>query len=194
MYIRIHIPSQTLRLFGDDGACLPDVFSIQDPCTARHDSAWLAAVRSLAQRAGARVEEPRLTGASTACCGYGGLVWCAQPQTAKAMSDHRAAQLDHPGLASCIMCRDRMAASGKECWHLLDLLLPASGKAQSGAAQGPGLSARRANRAALRRKLLRHTLGAWLQEKQFSGDFDVQRRAEEVPVDEYVALAQTLAP
>ena len=45
-----------------------------------------------------------------------------------------------------------------------------------------------------RRKLLRHTLGAWLQEKQFSGDFDVQRRAEEVPVDEYVALAQTLAP
>lgn len=45
-----------------------------------------------------------------------------------------------------------------------------------------------------RRKLLRHTLGAWLQEKQFSGNFDVQRRAEEVPVDEYVALAQTLAP
>ena len=45
-----------------------------------------------------------------------------------------------------------------------------------------------------RRKLLRHTLGAWLQEKQCSGDFDVQRRAEEVPVDEYVALAQTLAP
>jgi 16S rRNA (adenine1518-N6/adenine1519-N6)-dimethyltransferase len=45
-----------------------------------------------------------------------------------------------------------------------------------------------------RRKLLRHTLGAWLQEKQFSGKFDVQRRAEEVPVDEYVALAQTLAP
>ena len=45
-----------------------------------------------------------------------------------------------------------------------------------------------------RRKLLRHTLGAWLQEKQFSGDFDVQRRAEEVPVDEYVALAQPLAP
>lgn len=45
-----------------------------------------------------------------------------------------------------------------------------------------------------RRKLLRHTLGTWLQEKQFSGNFDVQRRAEEVPVDEYVALAQTLAP
>jgi len=45
-----------------------------------------------------------------------------------------------------------------------------------------------------RRKLLRHTLGKWLQEHGFEGEFDVQRRAEEVPVDEYVALAQTVAP
>jgi len=45
-----------------------------------------------------------------------------------------------------------------------------------------------------RRKLLRHTLGKWLQEHGFEGEFDVQRRAEEVPVDEYVALAQAVAP
>ncbi|MES2880300.1 MAG: 16S rRNA (adenine(1518)-N(6)/adenine(1519)-N(6))-dimethyltransferase RsmA [Pseudomonadota bacterium] len=44
-----------------------------------------------------------------------------------------------------------------------------------------------------RRKLMRHTLGKWLQEKEFSGQFDVQRRAEEVPVDEYLALALALA-
>ena len=41
-----------------------------------------------------------------------------------------------------------------------------------------------------RRKLLRHSLGKWLEEKAFSGAFDVQRRAEEVPVAEYIALAQ----
>ena len=144
---------------GDDGACLPDVFSIQDPCTARYDSAWLAAVRSLAQRAGARVEEPRLTGASTACCGYGGLVWCAQPELADAMAAHRSGELPHAGLASCIMCRDRMAASGKECWHLLDLLFPACASSGGGKEKGPGLSARRANRAALRRRLMRDWLG-----------------------------------
>jgi 16S rRNA (adenine1518-N6/adenine1519-N6)-dimethyltransferase len=40
-----------------------------------------------------------------------------------------------------------------------------------------------------RRKLLRHTLGRWLEEKGLAGDFDLQRRAEEVPVAEYVALA-----
>ncbi len=40
-----------------------------------------------------------------------------------------------------------------------------------------------------RRKLLRHTLGRWLDERAFTGDFDLQRRAQEVPVHEYVALA-----
>jgi 16S rRNA (adenine1518-N6/adenine1519-N6)-dimethyltransferase len=41
-----------------------------------------------------------------------------------------------------------------------------------------------------RRKLLRHSLGRWLEARQFGGSFDLQRRAEEVPVAEYVALAQ----
>ena len=45
-----------------------------------------------------------------------------------------------------------------------------------------------------RRKLLRHTLGRWLDEQGLGGSFDVQRRAEEVPVAENVALAQTLPP
>ena len=40
-----------------------------------------------------------------------------------------------------------------------------------------------------RRKLLRHTLGRWLEQQGFAGKFDLQRRAEEVPPDEYVALA-----
>jgi len=43
-----------------------------------------------------------------------------------------------------------------------------------------------------RRKLLRHTLGRWLEERQFAGEFDVQRRAEEVPVSDYIALVQAL--
>jgi len=43
-----------------------------------------------------------------------------------------------------------------------------------------------------RRKILRNTLGKWLDEKGFSGEFDLQRRAEEVPVAEYVALVQSL--
>ena len=44
-----------------------------------------------------------------------------------------------------------------------------------------------------RRKLLRHSLGKWLDSRQFAGAFDVQRRAEEVPVAEYTALARALS-
>jgi len=43
-----------------------------------------------------------------------------------------------------------------------------------------------------RRKLLRHSLGVWLAQRGFTGHFDLQRRAEEVPVHEFVALAQAL--
>ena len=45
-----------------------------------------------------------------------------------------------------------------------------------------------------RRKLLRHTLGRWLAQRGFQGDFDLQRRAEEVPVAEYLALAEAIRP
>jgi 16S rRNA (adenine1518-N6/adenine1519-N6)-dimethyltransferase len=40
-----------------------------------------------------------------------------------------------------------------------------------------------------RRKLLRHTLGRWLEQRGRPHAFDLQRRAEEVPVQEYVGLA-----
>ena len=45
-----------------------------------------------------------------------------------------------------------------------------------------------------RRKLLRHTLGRWLEARHYGGSFDLQRRAEEVPVDQYLALLGSLPP
>ena len=44
-----------------------------------------------------------------------------------------------------------------------------------------------------RRKILRHTLGKWLEVKNFAGEFDTQRRAEEVPVEEYLAVARAVS-
>jgi 16S rRNA (adenine1518-N6/adenine1519-N6)-dimethyltransferase len=41
-----------------------------------------------------------------------------------------------------------------------------------------------------RRKLLRHTLGRWLEGRDSAAVFDLQRRAEEVAVPEFVRLAQ----
>lgn len=44
-----------------------------------------------------------------------------------------------------------------------------------------------------RRKLLRHTLGRWLADAGHGAAIDLQRRAEEVTVDEYVALARQVS-
>jgi 16S rRNA (adenine1518-N6/adenine1519-N6)-dimethyltransferase len=44
-----------------------------------------------------------------------------------------------------------------------------------------------------RRKVLRNTLGHWLAERGLGESFDLRRRAEEVPVAEYVALAMAAA-
>ena len=41
-----------------------------------------------------------------------------------------------------------------------------------------------------RRKILRHTLGRWMEQRGVAVEFDLQRRAEEVPVAEYLALVQ----
>ncbi|MCC9596583.1 MULTISPECIES: 16S rRNA (adenine(1518)-N(6)/adenine(1519)-N(6))-dimethyltransferase RsmA [unclassified Rubrivivax] len=44
-----------------------------------------------------------------------------------------------------------------------------------------------------RRKLLRHTLGRWMEQRGAEDGFDLQRRAEEVPVADYLALARAVA-
>ncbi len=41
-----------------------------------------------------------------------------------------------------------------------------------------------------RRKILRNTLGRWIEQHRPGAAFDLQRRAEEVPVAEYLALAR----
>ena len=99
----------------------PQAMNVQDPCGARHDEAWQKAVRSLAAKAGIRVEEAKRTGSESACCGYGGLVWNAQPDVADAMTKKRAGEFPLPVLTSCIMCHDRFA-SETESLHLFDIL------------------------------------------------------------------------
>lgn len=140
------------------------ILSIHDPCTARHDTVWQQSVRALAQRQGIDIDEAPRSGLETACCGYGGVVWNAQPQLADAMSMDRAAHLPHTALASCIMCRDRLVNQGKACLHVLDILPCTAGLAPDSVSKGPGLSARRSAREALRRRLHREWLGQELPE------------------------------
>ncbi|MDR2825385.1 MAG: 4Fe-4S dicluster domain-containing protein [Deltaproteobacteria bacterium] len=135
-------------------------FVMNDPCSARHDRKWLSAVRKLLEQNGIAYIEPEMSGEKTSCCGYGGLVWSANPVVADAMTESRANELsetaDAPVLSSCIMCRDRLAgplaARGKESRHMLDIFWPGS----SDSGQGPGLSRRRFNRVIFKRNILKN--------------------------------------
>ena len=150
-------PSLSFR----EEACCGGVptLSIHDPCSARHDEAWLRSVRSLLSKRGVPFEEPRLSGETTPCCGYGGLTWDANPQLASAIAADRAGQLEHDAVTSCIMCRERLVAEGKPSLHMLDLLYPGESLHAAATAKGSGLSARRAGRAALRTEVLRRYAG-----------------------------------
>ena len=115
-------PSLSFR----EEACCGGVptLSIHDPCSARHDEAWLRSVRSLLSKRGVPFEEPRLSGETTPCCGYGGLTWDANPQLASAIAADRASQLEHDAVTSCIMCRERLVAEGKPSLHSCSDLHP----------------------------------------------------------------------
>ncbi len=145
---------------GKAACCEVPALSIHDPCSARHDGAWLRSVRSLLGKKGVSFEEPRLSGETTPCCGYGGLTWNVDPQLASAIAADRAGQLAHDAITSCIMCRERLVAEGKPSLHLLDLFFPSGNSLREMAdAKGSGLSARRAGRAALRSRVLERYCG-----------------------------------
>ncbi len=143
------------------------VYTIHDPCTARHNKDWQHAVRSLAIKCGVDVQEPLHTGTTTPCCGYGGLVWAAQPDLAADICQKRGEEMEHTGLTSCIMCREKLVQSGKPSLYLLDLLPLGAELAHSPETPAFGLSARRAQRFRLRQEVLHTYAGQDLSAKQY---------------------------
>jgi Fe-S oxidoreductase len=142
-----------LRALGVGGESRENTpLAINDPCGARHNPALLEDVRALLDQMHIPTVEPRLSGATTECCGYGGLLAEANPELGKAAARRRAAAADEDFVTYCAMCRDMLAKAGKRAVHLYDLLFPAGG--DPGARPSPGYSARRENRARLKERLL----------------------------------------
>ena len=92
-----------------------------DPCASRYDEASQDAVRWTLSQVGfdfvelSKREEAR-------CCGYGGLIYGANPRLAEKMVDERLAASQHAVVTYCSNCRDVFAAKGKTAFHLLDLV------------------------------------------------------------------------
>ena len=122
---------------------LSENISIVDPCTAREDAPVQEAVRTLTRSAGLSLQELTAAGELTECCGFGGLVFNANPGLSKTIIQRRADQSGNDYLTYCAMCRDRLAMVGKPALHLLDLFWPSADRPAD--RLDPGFSGRHDN-------------------------------------------------
>jgi glutamate synthase (NADPH) small chain len=134
---------------------VPEVLAIHDPCTARYAAPVRQAVRKLATAMGISVEELPLSGETTECCGFGGLMQNAHPEVAETSRRRRAELSASTYLAYCAMCRDNIKAAGKPSVHLLDLIFPLADLPDPALRPRPGWSQRQENRARLKERFLK---------------------------------------
>ena len=142
-----------------------EVIAVHDACATRHERAIQGSVRNILRRLGYEIEELPLSQGKTECCGYGGLMFFANPELAKRAIRRRCEESPQDYLAYCSMCRDYFAFAGKRAIHLLDLLF---GKNTDEAAlrKGPVYSQRRENRVRLKNSMLRDLWAETVTEAQ----------------------------
>lgn len=127
--------------------------AVFDPCPSRDWPEAQRAVRSLAQRAGFRLEALPLEGEHAQCCGWGGQVEIANPNYAQGVARNRSEASPLPYLVYCANCRDVFRRRGKEAAHLLRAVFPGE---EGGLWDGPAPTATqsRDNRRWLKKQLL----------------------------------------
>lgn len=135
-----------------------EVIAVHDACTTRHESAIQESVRSILHRAGYDIEELPLSREKTECCGYGGLMFFANPELAKSAIRRRIEESPRDYLTYCAMCRDYLAFSGKRTLHLLDLIFETP-RDEAALRKGPVYSQRHENRVRLKNVMLRELWG-----------------------------------
>jgi hypothetical protein len=159
------IETTTLYEVMDQWGCEPgppgdhEIFSVFDPCTARHVEPLEQSVRALAQKAGLAWEElPK--GDMHGCCGYGGHVSEANADFFSHVVKSRSELSENPYLVYCINCRDVFRGEGKPALHILDLFFDAGEQDAL-----PGLSQRRRNRTDLKETLLKEIWGETMEKQ-----------------------------
>ncbi|MDY0094119.1 MAG: FAD-dependent oxidoreductase [Candidatus Vecturithrix sp.] len=125
--------------------------SVFDPCASRYEPVLQQTIRQLAANAGFTLEPLPMEGKMAECCSYGGQVSIAHPPYASHIVQRRISQTMHPYITYCSNCRDIFAKSGKQTWHILDVIF---GLDDENHAQ-PTVSERRDNRLRLKHQILK---------------------------------------
>jgi Fe-S oxidoreductase len=129
--------------------------SIVDPCVTRHDQVGQKNIRRILKSLGMEVEELPLSGETPECCGYGGLMYNADPTLARDVVERRTTASDNDYLAYCAMCRDNFAFAGKRVSHLIEHVFPAVEDGDPASRGWISWSERRANRVRVKEMILR---------------------------------------
>ena len=95
--------------------------AVFDPCAARAFGEMKSAVRELARRTGAELEEIEGPGR---CCGYGGHIRIPNPEMYREIGENSAALSDKPYFVYCANCLEVFRERGKSAAHILDLYFP----------------------------------------------------------------------
>jgi Fe-S oxidoreductase len=164
-----------------DSACAHGItgntVGVVDPCVTRHNPVDQKGIRRILKALGIQIEELPLSGEMPECCGYGGLMYNANPALARDVVARRTTASDNDYLAYCAMCRDNFASAGKRVSHLIEHLFPAVTGGDPAARSWTSWSERRANRGRVKEMILR----------------DLGER-EEAQAEEYEKLKLTISP
>jgi NADPH-dependent glutamate synthase beta subunit-like oxidoreductase len=140
------------------GRVFDNEYVVHDPCTSRHEGGWQETARAALGAMGAQFHELDLSGDITACCGYGGVAWLANPELTRDIIRRRIGEDAADYLTYCVMCRDLFAAEGKPTLHLLDLVYGGDLDALA-RRKGPDYSRRHENRMICRRQMVKTFTG-----------------------------------
>jgi Fe-S oxidoreductase len=130
------------------------ILNIHDACATRHNKKIHQSLRNITAKLGYEIQELKYSKEQTKCCGYGGLVYFANRDQAKDFVQDRINESNEDLLVYCAMCKDLFVEGGKRTYHILDLIF-GENLVEIGYKKMPNLSQRHANRAQLKKKLLR---------------------------------------
>lgn len=99
------------------------VFTIHDSCAARNDRPLQDGIRWLLSELGYRYIESEYSREKTKCCGFGGQVCPVNPELSAKVMEKRIESLgEYPVVVYCSSCRSAFMQTGRDAWHILDLL------------------------------------------------------------------------
>jgi Fe-S oxidoreductase len=133
------------------GAGDTPAYAVFDPCATQADAAARTGVRDLLEAAGLPYGGFPGREQTNGCCGFGGLIYPANPELADGIAAARAAAAESPVVTYCINCRDVFRRNGKDCRHILEVV---PGPEREDALYVPSLTERRLNREKLKEELM----------------------------------------